>query len=1477
MAAKDTQLLGEILSVQKAILSKMSEQDKKEKDKEKKSAKVEEAKVEAQGFAAMIKELQTLNKTADKQLEELKGIREAVGGMGSSGGDSLKIKGSLGDDLGSLGAGLVSLGMGILAIVGGIVALSLVAAITPIAMVGAVGVGIIVYGFYKLFKKVGDPETKEQVDDGLSNLFRMAGGIAIFTLAIVASTLALEYVGGGAIIKNIILALIGFGGVFYILGKGGESIKDGAYAAAAMGFGLAALGLGVLAMVWSLKQAGELLGGGGGAAVAIGGLAALAIVAVAGVTFYILGQVAREVAMGSLAAAAIGFGLAAFGLGLTVYLSGIAKVMGVGGGGVMGGTEITGGFFDTLGSMLVGLGIIATGAITLMLYGSIFAIAGMFEFGVPLMIMAGAGAMAVAGLGLVFFGLGLDYYLSVIQKNIGVSSTKSEGMKISGESFTAGLVTMGGAVGMLFTIGGIMALAGLVSPLILLGAGAIGASGLALASLGYGIKTYMEQAGGEEVGDELKTNLAKIRDAFLTFVGEEDLGKAGVFDSLKGLIRGGATAGTLAAGISAATLIGPALSSIAQGLSVWANITQAPKIIGYDEMGQPIFDTKNTVNLLDAMDNITDSFPKILQPFIDISNTANLEQKDSILSILTGVNLSESPFSRGVQIAGQIGPVLSSLAQGIGAFGSLTQAPKITGYNEMGQPIYDKGDTVNILDSISNISTAVQEIFKPFVWLANNANLEQGQNLISVLTGIQLTESPFSRGVQIAGQIGAVLSSLAQGIGNFANLAQAPKFIGYNDKGQPIYDESKTVDILASIDNIKVAIEEVLKPFIDLANNAALKQEENLLSILTGIHINESPFARGVGIVGRMGEVLSNLAGGIGVFANLSQMPKITGYDELGQPIFSTSETFDVISGIQSLVDVLDPSGDSSIVAPFVNLAETAAMTRPKSLLGWISEALTGVNPAASPLETGITLGMQIGEIISNIASGMGQMGNLAAVAVITGYDDNGRPTYGKPVNALDSVKNFGKIMGDLIIAFADAARRAGPYADPEELEALGPTIGGILGAITDSLDTFSNPNKLKKIKGYDEKGRPIYYENEFVNIDQVISTMNNVVLKIIKAFGTEEVEDAMDNLDIDEDEMIGDYLAMFLKPISGFAKIVGELSGMGIDLYGLTDQIIYSSLTFVKKFGNIDYDALDKLEITGEYLYDFSDNIIDAFEDLLDFDKTDPGFFTTETNLKGSALMGIADNISYSVKTLAATFAPDSTMPQLAEAEKGSLIVQDILENMKKFPAYMKSFINAKPNEFGDGAKAAFEGLFVITQVHPSSSKKTHLKLFTDQMNRLANIATPFEKFANSFGKMAKDMGVFAENFSLMDERGIMAFKEWTDSIITLSTANPDTFAANVVTANKAIDAGFNAGEDEGLIDTIVNAFTGDDKSKPEKQNIINKNTTPVPKGSGDGKPIKMPTAAEIGAAVASALKGATIDVYISGKKAGVNLGSSR
>ena len=1485
MSLKDTQLLGEILSVQKALLSKLDKEEKRENEKDKKAGPGNvEAKVEAQGFTAMISELQDLNKTAKQQLDVLNSIKEKVGGTGmssgSSGGSSIS-KGS-GEKLGDLGSGLVSLGLGIISIVGGIALLALIAPIVPIAIIGALGVGIIVYGFYKLFEQIGSEKVKESVDNGISSLYRMAGGVALFTLAVVVSAAVLGTVGIPALL-GLVLTIAGFAAVFYLLGQGEKSIKDGAQAAVWMGLGMAAIGLGVLVMVMSLKAAGDIIGSAGGS-VLIGGIAALGIVAVSGITFFILGEFSKPIIQGALAVAAIGLGLAVFGIGLTVYLSGIAKIMGVGGEGAMGGTKVSGGVFDTIGTMLVGYGIITVGAITLVIYGTIFALAGLFEFGVPLMIAAGAGAYALAGLGLVFFGLGLDFYLGVIAKNVGVGGEGKE-MTISADSFTSGLAVMGGALGYLIGIGAIFALAGVVSPLIGFGALAMAGVGLAMISLGYGIAKFIEYVPpGSDIGNELKDNLLTIKDAFLALVTDEP--KGGLLGFADALIGGGVVGaisggGKLVVAIGVAMGIGPALSSIAAGIGAWADLQNVPKVLGYDKMGQPIFDKANTADVETAMDNITTYLPGIIKPFIDLSNKANLGQETSLLSLVTGIQLSSSPFARGVSIAGEIGPVLSSMAQGIGAFASLTQSPKFTGYDAKGQPIFDKSQVVNLLESADNIGEAITAVMKPFIDLSTSAALGQEPSLLSVVTGIQLSESPFARGVSVAGSIGAVLSSLAQGIGNFAKLEQSPRFIGYDEKGQPIYDASKVVNILDSISNFAEVVSpegsnSIIKPFIDLSNNAALKEGQSLMKMLTGADFGESPFQRGVGLTGKIGGVLSSLAQGISVFGNLSQAPKITGYNEVGQPIFSSSEVVDIEASIAGLADVLSPDGDNSVMKPFIALANNAALDKPFSLVGAVTDWIFGAGSSGgeSDFEKGLRLSLSMGEVISNISAGIGQLGNLSAVPVITGYDAQGRATYGPPVNAMNSMKNLGILFEDLITSFAEAGRKMSPYADASQMEAIGPMVGGILGGIVESIDIFSNPNKLKKIKSYDEKGKPVYYTDEFVDVDTVIGNMIGVVLRIIRALGTDEIDDAMDELDLTGEGMaIGGFLDQFIKPITAFSKIISNLTGGSTsDLYDLTDQIVYATIGMVKQFideGDMYFGALND---TVTAITEFSEKMIPVWRNFMWLDQIQfAGVYKSDTNPTGSSLIGIADNISISINTIVAAFAPDETMPQLQTAATGSRYIKGILSNMDGFPKYMKSFLQAKPNEFGEGAKAAFDGLFVITQIAKDGQGKgfTHMKLFTDQINRLANIASPFERFADAFGKMSRDMKVFAENFKLMDQDGIYAFKEWTDSINILSTANPATFAANVITANNAIDAGFNAGEDPSLVDTIIGGASDlvDAINPFKKKETIDKNVksgNENKSGTQQQTVQKGPTAAEIGSAVAAALKNTTLDVSV-------------
>lgn len=1419
MSAKDTTLLGEILSVQKAILKALSKKDGEGEGGGNgggggggggnTAVGGGGAAASATGsFTEVLESLTTLNDTSKKQLEVLERIDKNTaggGGMGG-GGDSAPSKSMGGKkDLGEIGESLVAFSMGIIALVGSIALMALVMPLVPMAMIAAVGIGLIVLGFSKLFEYIGSEETKEKVDRANDNLFGMAKGLGLFVLVVVLASLAIGAVGFGTIAMTA-LVVIGFAGAFYLLGMGAEKIEDGAKAAGYMGLGMAAIGIGIVVLALSLKFTGDIMGDGGG--VLVGALAGFTILAAAALVFYVLGEYKTKVAEGAIAAAMVGLGIAAFGIGLGIYLATISKAMGV---GAMA-TNPPEGVFESIGAMMVGMGLVAVGIMSVVLFGTIVVLLGMLAItGIPEIAVppgtpeAGSIALALIGLALMVYGFGFDFFMTRVGKWFGMSvkpGGEVEVPSVVGGFFTAQMTANVVPVGILM-MGLAVAALGFISPLILQGALSLGAIGLALVSLGYGIKYYVENAGDLEIGDSLKTSLISIRDALFAFVGEEGAAEGGIFDSIGSLISGGAKAGTLMAALLAAMMLGPALSSIAQGLMPWANVTQAPKFTGYDDKGQPIYDKNEVVNILDSTENIATILPKVIQPFIDLSNTANLGQKDSMLSIVTGIQLSESPFSRGVSIAGGIGAVLSSLAQGIGAFNDITQAPKITGYDKMGQPIYDSTTPVNLLLSADNIGTAITAVMKPFIDLANNANLKQEESLLSIYTGINLSESPFARGVSIAGGIGPVLTSLAQGIGSFSDLQNAPKIKGYDKMGQPVFDtEAKPVDLITSAQNVGTAIDAILEPFIDLANNTALKQKTNLLSLLTGIQLGESPFARGISIAGQLGAVLSSMALGIGNFADLKQAKKITGYTkDTGQPIYDEGAVYDIPASIKSLADLLDPNGSNSIVKPFVDLANSADNDKPWSIAGFYTELYAGVRPGTSPLMQGIEMGLQMGLILSSIAGGLGTFANLTAIPTITGTDEKGQPIYGKPVDASGSITNFGTMIGQLVTEFAAAAGSLHPHSNFRNMDGIGAAITGIINGVVSAIDVFSNPEKLKMIESYDENGRPIYSKTEFVSVDTVVENMIYSITRILEAFGTEEMENIMDNIDIDEDEMIGQYLEMFIKPMQGFAKMAGELALGSMSITSLTDEIIYSTVGMVDEFAEISVLGMDSMGTFGELFADFADNVSDVFQDLFDFDVSNTAMYITTENFSGSALIGVSTNLRIGVGAIVDAFVLDHLPTDFTVAEAGAKSVKKILGDIRSFPTFMSGFVQADPVAFGTGAKAAYDGLYTITQVATKGEGKgkTHMTLFTDQISRLAGMATPFERFTKAFGTMAGDMGKFANNFKIMNVDSLNAFKGWTSALVDLSTADPNSFAANVVTTIKAIDAGMGLITGEG------------------------------------------------------------------------------
>jgi hypothetical protein len=460
--------------------------------------------------------------------------------------------------------------------------------------------------------------------------------------------------------------------------------------------------------------------------------------------------------------------------------------------------------------------------------------------------------------------------------------------------------------------------------------------------------------------------------------------------------------------------------------------------------------------------------------------------------------------------------------------------------------------------------------------------------------------------------------------------------------------------------------------------------------------------------------------------------------------------------------------------------------------------------------------------------------------------------------------------MGDLIVSFSEAAKNAqGSARGTKNVQGLGPAIGNIMAAVTDSLDVFSNPDKIKKIEGYDENGRPKYSMNEFINLDQVIGNMVDAVTRIIGAFGTPEIAKAMDNLDIDKDENIGEFIGQFVRPFQGFADTAVKLSaiktsdGKQMDLWTLGIQISHATIDLVKDFAEADVIGIAGMTSFSSAFDKFSKATISGYEGLLKFDTSDTTTYVDENNKNGSAIVGVSKAIRRMLNILLLGFTKDNTPDDFKSAFTSSVEISKVIKNLQQLPGYMEKFISADPDKFNEGSKAAYDGLFTITQISKKGegAGKSHLQLFANEMIRLAKVADPFTKFANAFGKMADDMGKFADNFKLMDESGIYAFKEWTDSIAILSKTDPETFSANVITAKKAIDAGFGVGEQPGMVDRIVDAATA-------PLDIINKNVnsreaaeTKTPQAPAQSAKIDY---SALGKAIVSALQNAELNVVI-------------
>ena len=901
----------------------------------------------------------------------------------------------------------------------------------------------------------------------------LAGGIAILGLTFAAIG---ALMGGKGLLHGvlgIIGAITGIGLAFALLGLAGRPIRRGVRAMQGIGLGFLFLSIGVGIMALSFAASSKLFGV---KPFELGAAIAISVVGI-GLSFMLMGQMSTNILKGSLAVALMGLGLIVIGYSVGKLFDNLP--------GKTSAERFTS--LGVLGTAIVGLGLAFAG------------------LGAAVKLVAlGTAAMIAVGGSLIILSSGLKRFYDSLPTQ-------------DPKEMLRNLATMG------MTIAGLglaFVPVGMASPLILLGAGSMIAVGGAIKSIGIGLKEYDKTAGIDTDYEKMRYELLSLRDMFVDIGG----------------IR---TAARARRGSRTLRHISSALSSLAGGIGDWAKLDNIRMIVGYDDNGNPIYD-KERLNVENAISNIkevlgggSDKF-NILHPFIELSEEADLGRSPNLMSIMTGVNLARSPFSRGVRIAGSIGKALSNIAEGVATWGRLDSIPTIVGYDKEGKPEY--GEPVKMSIAIENMKSVFGggvddkfNILQPFIDLSKEADLDRSPNLVSIMTGINLARSPFSRGVKIAADIGKVLSSVASGVGSYAHLDEIPRIEGYDEHGNPIFNFNKAARLTKAIENIKKVFSldgSVFNIFSELGKEIIRSTKDNLIgsflrnpigSIFTG---GKSSFETGISSSLGLGKVLSMIGEGMATFASLEKIPIIKGYDDNGNPIYDHHKVN--VSEVAKNITI----AIGSVLGAFEDAELDFSRKQRRTL-----KALGGVGP-----------------MLSGLTESFKTFSDLKNIKRVKEFTSDGDPIYHKdPVDIDDITKNIGTALTMVLDVFEkkDISFRRRERKSLESLGGVGPMLTGLAGAF----DTFASLESVKVIDSIDPETGEIKYKVKTVTVSKIADNIETALTRILGIFGDDKIEKPASEFT--------KTLETLAKIESPFSKFVASFDKMAVSMGTFSDNFL--------------------------------------------------------------------------------------------------------------------------------------------------------------------------------------------------------------------------------------------------------------------------------------------------------------------------------
>lgn len=645
------------------------------------------------------------------------------------------------------------------------------------ALIADVAVFALMLGGNYIFRRLGKEKTVKESLMGLASIAAMSVGIIAFSGAMWVAHKIAKQIVGDADAKSIVTTLGIFalmtGSVFLFkfAGKNFKDIAKGTGSMVLMAVGIGAFGYGLSFFTDAVKDTKwwQLL-------------AMPALVLAFGVEFAALGYLVEFIALGAVSVVAMGASLVPFGWGVGKYagylkeagldwktvgqMAGLIMMFGVemsllgplsplilmadAAMGVMGVTLDKFGFgVNSYAKSVKDSGIdwktVGKMAGLIMLFGAEFAAIGPVS---PLILMADA-AICVMGGSLYSIGLGIGRFAGEINKSrVGVKT----------------ILKMAGIIGTFATEFSALAL---VSPFIMAGSAAGTAMGVALNSIGKGLQEFAAAKLQPKSVETFSKMMITLRDTFAVMAGSGEAGgKGGILGTLiKGTIAAFSPSG-VEKGIAVSKKMGDALYSIAKGLMQFQN--GIGDQITDKEFMQQFADSVST-----AVSSISSAFRTVGESWVSIKSPEPRTVFGKLFRRLTAGVFdvkTRNSVEEGIRATRNMGDSLASIAKGLKEYKDLVPNEKDAGW--VGAVANNIAIMLDALVAPLAKFGTVEESFE--VVKSQSSNISQG--FASIQSAVDSTVNYNSKKVDIAramenvGQIGTLISGMAEGVKTFSQL-----------------------------------------------------------------------------------------------------------------------------------------------------------------------------------------------------------------------------------------------------------------------------------------------------------------------------------------------------------------------------------------------------------------------------------------------------------------------------------------------------------------------------------------------------------------------------------------------------------------------------------------------------------------------------------------------------------------------------------